>query len=365
MEGQMGNSAPLKLGFIGCGRVAQMRHLPILRDMKGVQITALADIDPGTLSRVAGRYKVAHCYDNHLALLENKAIDAVLVCTPPASHFEHAHDVLESGRHLYMDSPLALTVQECETLTVLGKSSGKVATVGLNLRYHSLVQRARRCIQAGLIGPVQAITATFSTPSRGKRGDKFPPWRQPHTVEGNVFGESALQHFDTWRALTAAEFTEVIVQCTEREGPVSLSAIMKGKEAGNSSSIVVAAIFSEHAGDNSEIRLMGREGTISLSLYRYDGFGYCPALVAQGSAGQHLRAIKESIWSLPQGVRNLLNGGEYGITFKLQLDAFIEACRGGQAPLVSLSDGKAAAIASLAAFQSMNTAQKVELPSGI
>ena len=108
----MDTKAPLKLGIIGCGRVAQMRHLPILHDMKNVQIAALADIDRHNLSSVTGRYKVTKLYDDHHALLEDKAIDAVLVCTPPESHFELGSDVLESGRHLYMDSPLALTVEK-------------------------------------------------------------------------------------------------------------------------------------------------------------------------------------------------------------------------------------------------------------
>jgi predicted dehydrogenase len=360
----MDKQVPLKIGFIGCGRVAQMRHLPILRDMKGVQIAAIADIDSETLSAVARQYKVDRCYENHHDLLKDEMIDAVLVCTPPASHFQHARDVLESGRHLYTDSPLALTIEECEALEVLGEQSGKTATVGLNLRYHSLVQRAKRCIQDGWIGQVHAITATFSTPSRGMRGDKFPPWRQPNTIEGNVFGESALQHFDTWRALTSAEFTEISAHCADKEGPVSLSAVMQGNDAGKSYSIVVASTFSEYAGDNSEIRLIGREGTIALSLYRYDGFSYCPALVAHGSAGQHLRAVRESLISLPQGLRNLFNGGEYGITFKLQLEAFAEACRGGKAPLVSLADGRAAATASIVAFQSLNSEQKIKIQSG-
>jgi predicted dehydrogenase len=360
----MDKQAPLRIGFIGCGRVAQLRHLPILRDMKGVQLAAIADTDAEILRTVAGRYKVTRRYDNHQALLEDESVEAVLVCTPPASHFQHAREVLESGRHLYTDSPLALSAEECESLVALGDQSGTTATVGLNLRYHSLVQRAKHCVQAGLIGQVHAITATFSTPSRGMRGDKFPLWRQPNTIEGNVFGESALQHFDTWRALTSAEFTEISVHCADKEGPVSLTALMQSESAGSNTPIVVASTFSEYAGDNSEIRLIGREGTIALSLYRYDGFSYCPALEAHGSVRQHMRAVRESLTSLPQGLRNLFHGGEYGITFKAQLEAFAKACKGGKAPLVSLTDGKAAAIASITAFESLNSGQKIQIQSG-
>jgi myo-inositol 2-dehydrogenase/D-chiro-inositol 1-dehydrogenase len=357
----MEKTLPLRLGIIGCGRIAQMRHLPNLQKIKGVEVVALADSNPEALATVAGQYKVLRCFADHRALLDDKNVDAVLVCTPPASHFNHARNVLDSGRHLYVESPLAISVSDCESLTELGKLSGKIATVGMNLRYHSLIQRARICIQDGLLGPVHAITSTFSTPSRGNRGDVFPAWRDPQTVDGSVFGESALQHFDCWRTLTGAEFTEIAVQRATVGGPVSIAAKMKGGGSDNSSLVVVGAVFSEYSGDNSEIRLLGRDGTITLSLYRYDGFSYCPAMEAQGSVGQHLRSMREGIQSFPQGISNLMQGGEYAITFRQQLQAFVAACKGGEPPLVSLADGKAAAVASLAAFQSMTGGSKVEI----
>lgn len=357
----MKQAARLRLGIIGCGRIAQIRHLPNLQKMKGVEVVALADINPATLATVAGQYKVPGSYDDHGALLEDEAVDAVLVCTPPASHFGHARDVLESGRHLYVEPPLAISAADCESLTELGKRSGKVATVGMNLRYHSLIQRARVCIQDGLLGPVHAITSTFSTPSRGNRGDVFPAWRDPQTIDGNVFGESALQHFDCWRTLTGTEFSEIIVQRATVGGPVSIAAKMVGAGSGNESPVVVGAVFSEFSGDNSEIRLLGRDGTISLSLYRYNGFNFCPSLEALGSGRQRLRSLGEGVRSLPQGINNLLQGGEYAITFRLQLEAFVSACMGGKAPLVSLADGKAAAIASLSAFRSMTDGMTIEI----
>jgi predicted dehydrogenase len=355
----MEKKSPLKLGFIGCGRIANLRHLPYLHKMKEVEVVAIADTNPESLSSVAGRFKIPRSYDNHILLLEDEAVEAVLVCSPPANHFDHARDVLEAGRHLYVEPPLAISEQECDRLVELGEMSGGVATVGMNLRYHSLVQRARKVIEEGLIGPVHAISATFSTPSRGGRGDVFPSWRQPKSVDGNVFGESALQHFDCWRALTGAEFEEIFVECARIGGPVSMTAKMVRREVGEASSIVVGAVFSEFAGDNSEIRLLGRGGTISLSLYRFDGFRYCPALVPDGSVRQHLQSVMEGVRSLPQGVSNMVQGGEYAITFKQQLKAFVEACRSGRSPLVSLADGKAAAVASLAAFESLNSGQKV------
>jgi len=340
----------MRVGVIGCGRVAQRRHLPALSKMEGVQVVALADTDPDRLSKVAARFHVDKAYDCYPRLLEDESIDAVLVCTPPALHHEHAAAVLASGRHVYVEPPLALSVEDCDSLIQLGSGAKSIAAVGLNLRYHPLIQRARRAIEEGLVGPVQAISATYTTPSRGRRGDEFPAWRQPQTADGSVLMEGAVHHFDAWRYLSGAEFADITARAAFPGGPVSLTATMR-REAGDP--IMVAAVFSEYAGDNSEICIMGREGTISLSLYRFNGFDYCPALVHPGSIRQYLRHLTESVRSLPRGLGQL-RGGDYARTFELQLEAFLRAAEGRAAPPVSLADGRAATVAALAALKSMD-----------
>jgi len=351
----------MKIGIIGCGRIAQRRHLPILSRVKNVHIAALAETNRERLSRVADKYGVKRRYDDHFSLLDDKEIDAVLVCTPPAEHFAHATAVLESGRHLFVDAPLALSVEDCNSLVELGCRTHCVATVGLNLRHHRLIQRAKRCIKNGWIGPVHAISAIFTTPSRGNRADKFPAWRKPDSIDGSVFIEGAIHHFDAWRDLTGADFKSVSVQCPVAGGPVSMSATMSATPGANKQgAIVVGAVFSEYAGDNSEIRVMGRDGTITLSLYRYNGFDYCPALVSHGSTRQHIRKVTESILSLPSGLRTH-DAGEYGRTFELQLEAFLNAIRSDGDAAISLEDGAAATAAALAAIRSIDTQKHVEL----
>jgi predicted dehydrogenase len=108
--------------------------------------------------------------------------------------------------------------------------------------------------------------------------------------------------------------------------------------------------------------VMGRDGTISLSLYRYNGFDYCPALVSHGSTRQHLSKVTESIRSLPSGLRTL-DKGEYGHTFELQLEAFLDAIRSDGDAAISLEDGAAATTAALAAIRSIDTQKRVGLDS--
>jgi predicted dehydrogenase len=278
----------------------------------------------------------------------------VIVSTPPAAHFEHASAVLERGRHVFIEAPMALSVEHCDRLVAQASRSRVIATVGLNLRHHPMIQRAKRCVRDGWIGPVQAISSTFTTPSRGQRTDVFPAWRKPEVLDGSVFSECAVEFFDAWRDLTGAEIDEISVHCSSKGGPVSLSATMGG-------SIAVGAVFSEYSGDTSEMRLMGRDGTLGLSHYRFNGFDYCPPLVAHGSPRQILRRALESVRALPRGLRLASGGGEYAETFRTQLCSFVDAIRGGASPRISLEDGRAAAAATLAAFRSMEEGRAVAL----
>lgn len=344
----------LRIGVAGCGRIAQRRHLPMLRALRGVEIAALADTDTEALHTVAERYGVSRRFRDGPALAEAPGLDAVLVCTPPGEHCATALAALEAGRHLFVESPMALAIEDCDRLVEAAARAGVVATVGMNLRYHPMVPRAARDVEQGRIGRLQAISTTFTTPSRGRRGDVFPAWRQPEALEGCVFTECAVEFFDTWRVLGGADLEEVSVCCSAPGGPVSLTAKLGG-------STVVGAVFSEYSGDTSEIRLVGNDGTIGLFHYRFDGYEYCPPLVAHGSLRQGLRRGAESLRALPRGIRLAFGGGEYAETFRAQLRSFVDAIRGRSVSLSSLEDGRQAAAAVLAAFRSVEEGRAVAL----
>lgn len=357
-------SKTLNVGIIGCGRVTQRRHLPILDRLSGVRIAALADTDTLRLSQVADQYRIQRRYANHRDLLEANSIDAVLVCTPPGDHFVHARDVLESGRHLYLEPPLALTAVQCQTLVGLGQRSKRIATVGMHLRYHPLLQRAKQAIRAGRLGPVQAIIATYSTPSRGWRQDILPSWRDPGSVAGSVLMESAIHYFDVWSMLTGARLDELSVRPAHPGGPVAMHAVMQSAETTtHAESIVVSAVFSEFSGNNSEMRLIGSEGSLSLSLYKFNGFSYCPARREHGASRQYLAALAEVVRSLPRAANTLFRGDEFSRTFSRQLKAFVCAARGGQAPLASLAEASNCTRAVLAAVEAAATGRSVQTAS--
>ncbi|HYM09122.1 MAG TPA: Gfo/Idh/MocA family oxidoreductase, partial [Bryobacterales bacterium] len=91
---------PLRVGFVGCGRVTQSLHLPALQRLPIAEVVAAADADSACLQRTADRYRIAKRYADAQALIADPAVDVVAVCVPPRFHAEIALAALDAGKHV-------------------------------------------------------------------------------------------------------------------------------------------------------------------------------------------------------------------------------------------------------------------------
>jgi Oxidoreductase family, NAD-binding Rossmann fold len=104
---QRSNNGPLRLGVIGCGWVTEARHLPALQRLRGAEIVALSDVDPGRLSKLADLFRIKRRYPLYEQLLADEAVAAVAVCVPAQFHVEVASAALDAGKHVFIEKPLA------------------------------------------------------------------------------------------------------------------------------------------------------------------------------------------------------------------------------------------------------------------
>src|SRR5207302_8919720 len=91
------------------------------------------------------------------ALLGDGAVDAVAVCTPPATRADLAVAALDAGKHLFLEKPLAPSLEEADRILERAAGSPLRVLVGLNFRRHRLVHRARRLVREGRLGRIQAV----------------------------------------------------------------------------------------------------------------------------------------------------------------------------------------------------------------
>ena len=110
--------AKLKVGIIGCGGIANGKHMPNLAKLKEIEMVAFCDIIEERAVKAAAKFGTedAKTYLDYRELLEDPEIDVVHVCTPNRSHSFITVDALEAGKHVMCEKPMAKTYAEAKAM---------------------------------------------------------------------------------------------------------------------------------------------------------------------------------------------------------------------------------------------------------
>lgn len=137
-------------GFIGCGSIA-VEHLEALRRVPGIEPRGYVDVDPVRARDCATRYGGTVAADVE-SLLGRSDIAAVYICTHHDSHRQLAVDACRAGKHVMIEKPMALTVEDCRIIVDEVKQAGVILMTAFKLRYYPMVTRAREFAPSPLIG---------------------------------------------------------------------------------------------------------------------------------------------------------------------------------------------------------------------
>jgi len=348
----MGDAASFGIGIIGCGRAAVELHLPALVKLPGARVVALADADPAALDAAAGRFGIAVRSADPASLLAVPGVDVVAVCVPAVGHEAAAMPAIEAGRHVLVEKPLAPDRAACDRLVdAAARAAGRTA-VGFNLRFHRLVELARELIASGRLGAIEALNSTWTSAIRRQR--TVPAWRNDRATGGGALFEISVHHFDLWRHLLGTDIEEI--HAHGRNGEFSDETVAVTARMTNG--VVASGLFSERSCNRNTLDIVGREGRLTLDLYRYDGFVFSAADAEPGPAAR-LRNSVEALASLPRGIALMRQGGDFLLSYRRQWQAFLASLGGGDFPGASLADGAAAVRAVLAAIESADQGRPV------
>jgi myo-inositol 2-dehydrogenase/D-chiro-inositol 1-dehydrogenase len=350
----MKKSAPvINLGVIGCGVVSELRHLPALSRTSGIRVVALADSNSSRLNRVAGRYAVGRRYMDYRELIAAKGVDAVAVCVPPQLHTEIASAAVASGKHTFIEKPLALTLKDCALLSDCARRAGAVKVlVGHNLRWHRLVREAREIIRRGELGDIKLVRTVLTSGVRLR--DNFAEWRRQRESGGGALFELGVHHFDLIRFLLAVELEEVYAASLSADETAIVNARAEGR-------VQIVSAFSEGTGENHEVEVYGARGWLRVSCYRADGLEHFHATQYPGSLATRLSKLKQTTWELPRIIRQLRHGGDYVATYASQWRHFADAIAYDTPVECTLADGQRALEIVLAAWEANATKCAVRL----
>ena len=148
------------IGIVGCGKIAQVRHIPEYLDNPCATIRGFFDMNMDRASDLAKRYG-AKAFESAEAMFADPTIDAVSICAANFAHASLTIAALEAGKHVLCEKPMAVTLEECEAMVEAARKSGKYLMIGHNQRLARAHVKAKALIDGGEIGRIISIRTTF------------------------------------------------------------------------------------------------------------------------------------------------------------------------------------------------------------
>ena len=158
----IGANDTVRVGIIGCGGIANGKHMPGLKSAPGVEMVAFCDIIIERAEKAKADYGTpdAKVYENYKELLEDKSIDVVHVCTPNRSHSFITVDALEAGKHVMCEKPMAINSEEAKKMLDAAKRTGKKLTIGYQNRQRPDSLWLKEETEKGTFGEIYYAKAT-------------------------------------------------------------------------------------------------------------------------------------------------------------------------------------------------------------
>ena len=142
----------LKVGIVGCGGIANGKHLPSLAKIPEVEMVAFCDIIVERAEAAKAKYGTedAKVYEDYRELLADKSIDVVHVLTPNNMHAPITIDALEAGKHVMCEKPMAKTAAEAQEMLEAAKRTGKKLTIGYQNRQRKEMRHLKQLCADGV-----------------------------------------------------------------------------------------------------------------------------------------------------------------------------------------------------------------------
>ncbi len=162
----------LRVGIIGCGGIANGKHMPSIKAIDVADMVAFCDLVEERAVKAAKEYGTedAKVYTDYKELLKDESIDVIHVCTPNRSHADISIDSMHAGKHVMCEKPMAKTAADARRMVEAAKETGKKLTIGYQHRHKAQARYVKQVIERGDLGEIYYAKA----PAIRRRGT--PNW---------------------------------------------------------------------------------------------------------------------------------------------------------------------------------------------
>jgi predicted dehydrogenase len=172
------------VGLIGYGIAGQVFHAPLIHCVNGFHLDKIRETKAPNIQLAQTRYPDAAIVDNAASILEDDAIDLVVIATPNTSHFDLAKEALERDKNVVVDKPFTITSADAWELVQLAGKKGKLLSVYHNRRFDSTAKTVRKVIQSGMLGTLVEYEAHYD---RFRNYHRPNAWREEDIPGSGIF----------------------------------------------------------------------------------------------------------------------------------------------------------------------------------
>lgn len=319
----------LRIGVVGCGGIGRT-HLKAYR-ANGITPAALAEPNEAALRSAQTEYG-GRPYHDYRAMFAAEQLDAISVCTPPASHPEIAIAALEAGIAVLCEKPMATTSDACQQM-IAAQGAGKLLMVGFCHRFQPQVERLRELILSGDLGTVLMFRNRFA----GHLENVERTWfARPEIAGGGVIFDTCVHSVDLFRYL--------IGEPTAVQALTATTATPLGPALDVEDTAIITLRSATGALGVIEASWRTPPGEWTLAVYGTAG----TAVIDYGTDELRLQQADSGDWQtldVPPGDR-----------FAREIAHFLACVRGAATPRVTAHDGLAATRIIAAAYESTRSA---------
>jgi predicted dehydrogenase len=254
------------------------------------------------------------------------------------------------GKHVYLEKPLAVTLDEGRGVVTAWRQAGVVGMIGFNYRFHPLVQALQRELRNGRLGKLMGVRSVFSTAS-----STLLDWRRSRRSGGGALLELASHHVDLFRFLFEQEVHEVYANLCSQESEED-SAVLQLRLANG---LFVQSFFSLRSVEEDRIEVYGQQGKLTLDRH----CSLRPVFTGVKQQGSRLSLLRQSMRVIAPGsyAWSKLRAPRREPSYRSALSHFVAAVQHGRRAHPDLGDGYRSLAVIIAAEESARTGRAVSL----
>ncbi len=330
----------LNVGVLGVGRIGKLHARNVRYGIPQANLVAVADVNIKAAKACAQELEIQDAYESPQAILDDKNIEAVLICTSTDTHSRLIEECAAAGKQIFCEKPIDYDLGKIDSALAAVKKAGVKLQIGFNRRFDPNFHCVQKGVASGNIGAPHLLRITSRDPA--------PPPIEYVKVSGGIFFDMTIHDFDMARYLAGSEVKKVYAS----------GAVLVDPKIGKAGDIDTATISLEFANgalgviDNSRQAVYGYD-------QRVEVFG------AKGMLAADNNTPTRTVFCDKKGVHSPLPLyfflERYNDSFIAELQMFVNAVLNDKEPPVGGADGRAAVVIAMAAQRSYKEKRPVEL----